>query len=111
MLVQFIARIIFQKDYIVYEMNLEHNNPLDSLFLRIRELLLDDNICAAEDALYDGFDGSDDYMKLAVWFYSELNTKTDEELEAAGFSRAEIDEGLRDVLHRYSIVLSPGLDF
>ncbi|MCL2377246.1 MAG: DUF6483 family protein [Defluviitaleaceae bacterium] len=103
-LVQFIARTILNKDHISYEID-EEAGQMGQLYNRLKELLLTDDICEAEDVLHDGFNESKDYLRLAMWFYNELNMMTDEELEASGFSRDEIYEGLRDVLHQSGISL------
>lgn len=111
MLAQFVARTIFLKEYIVYEIiDEEHRNDMDDLYIRLRALLMTGDLCGAEDALFDGYDGSENYLRLATWFYSELNTFTDDALEAASFPREEIEEGLRDVLGRYYIPLPPRVE-
>ena len=38
-------------------------------------------------------------------FYFRLNLLSDQELEEGNFSRQEIDEGLRDVMEQYGVVL------
>ena len=105
MLVQFITCTILDKDHISYEVGEELTGETGELYNRLKELLRTDNICDAEDMLHDGLNESEDYLKLTMWFYSEINMLTDEELEAAGFSREEVYQGLQDVLRRDHIVL------
>ena len=105
MLVAFVARVILNKDHISHEMNEEHMGDVGELYVQLKELLMIGDICAAEDALHDSFIESKDYLRLAMWFYDELNKMTDEELQASDFSREEIYDGLQDVLYRNGISL------
>jgi len=105
MLVQFITRTILNKDHISYEVGEELTGEVSQLYNRLKELLRTDNICDAEDVLHYNFGESEDYLKLAMWFYSEINMMSDEELEAAGFSREEVYQGLQDILWRGHIAL------
>jgi hypothetical protein len=106
MLVHFVARFVFHKGYIEYVVsNEEHKNDTDKLHGQLEELLAKSDICSAEDALYDGFDGTENYLHLAMWFYNELNTLSDEELEQSNFSREEISDGLLDMLEQFEISL------
>jgi predicted ATP-binding protein involved in virulence len=106
MLVHFVAKFIFNKDYTEYVVsNEEHKNDTDKLYAQLEELLATKNICSAEDALYDGFDGTENYLHLAMWFYNELNTLSDEELEQSNFSRDEISDGLLNMLKQFEISL------
>jgi len=104
-LVQFVVRTILNKDHISYELHEEFDGETGELYSRLKELLLAGGICKAEDALHDGFSESKDYLRLAMWFYNELNMMADKELEAAGFSREEIYEGLQDLLRQSGIPL------
>ena len=45
------------------------------------------------------------YLELAVDFYARLNDLTDAQLEAAGFGRDELEEGLRDMAGRFGVSL------
>ena len=45
------------------------------------------------------------YLELAVDFYARLNDLTDAQLEAAGFGRDELEEGLRDMADRFGVTL------
>jgi len=105
MLVQFIARVVFKLDVISYEINEEQDSEINELYICLSELLSANEICDAEDMLYDNFEGSKDYLRLAMWFYNEINLLTDEELEASNFSRDEVFEGLQSVLSKSGIPL------
>ena len=103
MLVEFVARLFFKQDEKVEEMTLDQAGEIGQLFIQIKELVMTGNICDAEDPLHSNFTKTKDYLRLAMWFYNELNSKTDEELIAANFTRDEVYEGLRDVLSQYEI--------
>jgi len=105
MLIEFIARITLNKASITHEMDEQQMGETGELYMQLKELLADGSICAAEDALTDIFNKDDDHLRLAMWFYSEINNLTDEELEASNFSRQEIYEGLQEVLSRNGISL------
>ena len=45
------------------------------------------------------------YLELAGDFYARLNDLTDAQLEAAGFGRDELEEGLRDMAGRFGVSL------
>jgi len=105
MLVQFISNLIFNNAPMSYEMNEEQTSEVGELYNKLEELLLTGNICAAENALHESFSESEDYLRLAMWFYSEINKMTDEELKTSNFSREEIYEGLRDVVCKRGISL------
>ncbi|MBE2219950.1 MAG: hypothetical protein IAF02_00330, partial [Anaerolineae bacterium] len=56
---------------------------------------------AAEDVLYEWIDsepGSSEALEAGIAFYQALLLKSDDELEAGGLPRDEVDEGLADLL-------------
>ena len=64
------------------------------------------DIGGAEDLLFAESDPDDRrYLELAVDFYARLNDLTDAQLEAAGFGRDELEEGLRDMAGRFGVSL------
>ena len=106
MLVQFITRALFGKPQAEYIL-MDEACPTwaDELYLALKALLAQEKICEAENLLIASFQQTEAYLRVAVDFYSRLNTYTDVQLEQANFSRDEIDEGLRDVLRRYGVKL------
>lgn len=69
---------------------------------RVWRLLKDKRINEAENLLFDLMDtGKKEYLKSSLLFYDYLNGLTDEELEAASFSREEIREGLVNSMKRF----------
>ena len=77
-----IAKLMFHKDSAEYEMR------------------------GGQDLLYSSLNTEDHaFLEAAVDFYFRLNLLSDQELEAGNFSRQEIEEGLRDVMDQYGVVL------
>lgn len=103
MIVQFVAKLLFNKDTISYEVE-EHSNfsQADILYNEIQNLIMERKICEAENLLYDRLDVNDKkYLELAIDFYQTINKFTDEELEDCNFSREEVNYGLVKVLRLY----------
>jgi len=105
MLVQFVARLLFHKDYISYTLSDETSETgLDALFQELCRLLRNKKFCDAEDLLFARIDETDPrYLVLAVDFYERLNACSDEDLEHNQFPREEILDGLNAVLRRFGI--------
>ncbi|HPF88706.1 MAG TPA: DUF6483 family protein [Candidatus Limiplasma sp.] len=102
-----IARAVFRRDAIVYEVgDNAAQSQTDDLYRRLSALLKAGQINEAEDLLFDALRPEDpDLLLLAVDFYQKLNALTDRELEQSNFSRAEILEGLTAVQHMYGLAL------
>ena len=100
-----IAKIVFQKETVVYEVADEEDlGDTDELCLYLRALLDSGDINEAEDALFDALSpGDQSLLLLAVDFYQRLNKLTDDELLLRRFSRAEIYDGLQEVQRIYGI--------
>ena len=77
----------------------EDKELLESLF----EMADNGNINEAENRLYDLMDNNNSSLKTALLFYSYLNDKTDEFLEANNFSREEIKSGINQLMDRYDL--------
>ena len=95
-----IAYLVFQKESTGYV-------PAgDELHRRLLEKVNAGDIGGAEDLLFAESDPDDRrYLELAVDFYARLNDLTDAQLEAAGFGRDELEEGLRDMAGRFGVSL------
>ena len=106
-IIQFVARIVFHKDYLAYEIvyaDTDTSGP-DPLFLELSLLLKKKEFCQAEDLLFERLDDTDKrYLALAIDFYSRMNAYSDEVLEQNRFSREEILEGLKEILARFHVV-------
>ena len=102
---QLLAHVVFQKDSPNYEIVDEMNqSQADLLYSKIKSLVADMKICEAEDLLFGALDTSDkSHLLLAFDFYQTINMLSDEELEHANFSRAEIRTGLQEILERFNL--------
>lgn len=75
-----------------------------AVYERLMEMMEGDQINEAENLLFDQLEThSASNLKMALDFYSHLNTFDDKRLENAGFSREEIKSGLDDVMKEYGI--------
>ena len=105
MTVQFVAKLVFHKNDIEYEIpDPQQLSGSDRLSLELRELVANGKIGQAEDLLFERMDTGDKrFLELALDFYKRLNDLNDEKLEAGGFTREEINEGLGDVLAAFGV--------
>ena len=79
---------------------------MDELHRRLLEKVNAGDIGGAEESALCGERSRDRrYLELAVDFYARLNDLTDAQLEAAGFGRDELEEGLRDMAGRFGVSL------
>lgn len=87
MMVQAIARIIFNKSEAKYEILDESNHTeTDLLFQRLLALLKDWRINEAENLLFENIMIDDvNYLLLAIDFYTRLNCLDDETLEKSNY--------------------------
>lgn len=80
--------------------NKEEKKTLESLL----DMVDAGKINEAENRLYDLISDTDvNGLEVALLFYSYLNDKTDDFLEANDFSRDEIKLGLEDVIDRFGL--------
>ena len=103
-----IAKLMFHKDSAEYEMRggQEALTAAVSLHASLNALLREGRIAEGEDLLFSSLDEDEPaFLEVAVDFYFRLNLLSDQELEEGNFSRQEIDEGLRDVMEQYGVVL------
>ena len=98
-----IAYLVFQKESTGYvPAGAAEDAALAELHRRLLEKVNAGDIGGAEDLLFAESDPDDRrYLELAVDFYARLNDLTDAQLEAAGFGRDELEEGLRDMAGRF----------
>ncbi len=78
------------------------NAPLEQ---QLHALVLQNNICAAEDLLFENIDQipPQQRMEVALQFYQDVQMLSDEQLESADFSRQEILDGLEAVHRAYGV--------
>lgn len=103
-----IVRLVLCKDQTDYTpTGLAADAEADGLWFALDQLIKTGDFNGAEDLLYEKADESDlRYLAIAVDFYSHLNTCSDRELEAGGFTREEVGEGLRDMAHKFGVDLT-----
>ncbi|MBS4534745.1 hypothetical protein GOQ29_03845 [Clostridium sp. D2Q-14] len=104
-IVRFLAKVIFNKDTIDYQVLDEENyTPTDYLYKELISLINKGKINEAENLLYEKLDCKDKkHMELALDFYQRLNNFEDDFLEKNNFSREEIEEGLKEVAKKFGI--------
>lgn len=102
---QAIARMIFGKDSVKYELTDETNSEKTNLLYKeLLDLLEFLKINEAENLLFEKMETGDlKYLNIALDFYSRLNELSDEQLEKGDFTREEIKIGLNDALKLYDI--------
>lgn len=105
MLTRYLARVVFKKDILSYKIvDLDNLSQTDLLYEKIMRLTNDNNICEAENVLYDMLDTDNQkHFEIAVDFYQTINKLSNNALEECNFSREEINEGLNKILKLYNI--------
>lgn len=98
-IIKTLAKILLNKDVIDYEVTINKSiSAADNLHLKLADLVNNGKINEAENILFEEIDINDKrYLELALDFYSKLNRLDENSLENSGFSRNEIEEGLKDV--------------
>ena len=105
MTVQFIVKLIWNKDTIEYEIS-DYSLllPADYLYRELMELLERKDICGAENLLFERLlPGDTEYLKVAVDFYQRLGSFSEAELTEANFSAEEIYSGLNDIMAEFGL--------
>lgn len=104
-----IAHMLFGKGSVEYDLKEElWQERSAELKDRLTEQLKEGQLGKAEDLLFAELDETDrGILAVAIDFYQQANTMSDEDLEAQGFTRPELWEGLGEVVERYGLHL-PG---
>ena len=104
-----VAQLLFGKGGKEYDLTQELGQERSAeLHGRLTALLREGRLNEAENLLFFQLDETDQGMlAAAVDFYRQANAMSDEELEAQDFTRAELWEGLGEVVERYGLFL-PG---
>lgn len=105
---RFLAKLLFNKETTIYEVITDENGNITDeglLYLELKTLLRQGRLNQAENLLFERINRGEnlEYLEIAIYFYSQLNNLTDEYLEAHGFSREEVKEGLMEVRALYGI--------
>ena len=109
MITRVLANLLFHKDQPAYVFpKRQEKTDADLLYTRLTERIAAGQINEAENLLFEHLDESDPtYLEVALDFYDRLNQMTNQQLDALGFSREEVEEGLRDAAAIYGV--SPAL--
>lgn len=104
-LTRFLAKIIFDKDLNSLDF-LDEDGTFsggDLLYSKLKQLLGDGNINAAENLLFEELEKNptNENLQVAFRFYDDLQKLSDEQLEKSDFSREEILDGLRCIEKNY----------
>lgn len=109
-----LAMAMFHKQLDTTEFVDEKGNLSGGQFLtyRLNRLVLEGQIGKAEDLLFETLEENTgtEFLKAALDFYNDLQKLSDEKLEAGGFSRAEILEGLTDLREQFGIADTFGME-
>ena len=105
MMTMAIAKLLFGKDGPEYNLKDELGQERSSeLQQRLTALLQEGKLGEAENLLFFELDQENkSILAVAVDFYEQANTLSDTELEAQGFTRTELWEGLGEVVERYGL--------
>ena len=100
-----IAHLILGKSEIEYELPEESEySRVDTLYVKLIELVNMGQINEAEDLLFDEINPSDmRQFEIAMSFYLYLNDFGDDYLEKNNYSRDEITEGIRSICKEYGV--------
>lgn len=102
-----LARLLFGKDKPDYEIvEKEKLSDSDQLYIELIRMLDEGKINEAENRLYEeigqlGLPG----LRVAIDFYLQLNERDDDYLEARDFTRAEMEDGLKNIAQQYGVAL------
>jgi len=84
--------------------NKANQTETDLLDILLNGLLAENHINEAENLLFDMLNPNNhNHLIVATDFYSHLSNMSDEELEAANFSREEIESGLNEIKTSFGI--------
>lgn len=104
-LIRFIAMVLFGKKAFQYEIIDDlFASKTDTLHAELMALVAQRRLGEAEDMLFDAIEpGQRNGAMVALDFYQTLNALSDDELDAADFSREEIKDGLKQITALYGI--------
>ena len=103
-MVRAILKLLFNIDTESPTVELLENKEQKETLENLLDMIDDGEINEAENRLYDLISDTDmDSLEVALLFYSYLNDKTDDFLEANDFSREEIKLGMENVADSFGI--------
>ena len=103
-MVRAILKLLFHIDTESPTVELLENKEEKEILENLLDMIDDGKINEAENKLYDLTSDTDvNSLEIALLFYSYLNDKTDDFLEANDFSRDEIKSGLENVADSFGL--------
>lgn len=107
-LINLLVKLVLHKDSAVYEIQgTSATSKEDQLYLQLDHLICENKINEAENLLFDTLEANHpEYLEVAFDFYNKLNLLDDSILEKNDFARAEIEQGLQDIMDIYGICLN-----
>ena len=103
-MVRAILKLLFNIDTESPTVELLENKEEQETLENLLDMIDDGKINEAENRLYDLTSNTDvNSLEIALLFYSYLNDKTDDFLEANDFSRDEIKLGLENVADNFGL--------
>lgn len=104
-MVSFLTTIVLKHNSTTIE-SLESSAQTNDIREELEKRIQNGDIGGAENLLFEKMEkGNDAHLKLAIDFYKKLNTLDDKTLEDGGFSRQEIEEGLRDAADFFGVTV------
>lgn len=102
-----LAKVFFKKDMVQYTVVDElHQTTTDMLHNRLMDMVDKMELNEAENLLFSQLDpGDSQLLLLALTFYQRVGQMPDDVLEAAGFPREEVYQGLMDLGRVYGVSL------
>ena len=103
-MVRAVLKLIFHIDTESPAEELLEDSEEKAMFETLLDLVDEGKINEAENTVFEITEDMDyKDLKVALLFYSYLNDKSDEFLEANDFSRDEVREGLQEIVSRYGL--------
>lgn len=102
-MVRAILKLLFNIETDSPTVELLENKEEKELLENLLDMVDDGNVNEAENRLYDLINNKSSGLEIALLFYSYLNDKTDEFLDANNFSREEIKLGINQVMNKYDL--------
>lgn len=102
-MVRAILKLLFNIETDSPTVELLENKEEKGILEKLLDMVDDGNVNEAENRLYDLINDNSSSIEIALLFYSYLNDKTDEFLDANDFSREEIKLGINQVMDKYDL--------
>lgn len=111
--------MFFSEDWIIRQIEMLIAALIDAIFehkpsekpctaeqITLNDLIDKNKICEAENFLFEtakqkGYENNREFLVTVLDFYQRINSMSEEELNAAGFSHDEIKQGLLDFFSKY----------